>query len=59
MAVKNCWVEDTVLSLYRGGSVTELSVTDGCRWRTVMPQFWHTAKLLCWSILLTFKKLMI
>jgi hypothetical protein len=30
MAVKNCWVEDTVLSLYRGGSVTELSVTDGC-----------------------------
>jgi hypothetical protein len=29
-AVRNCWVEDTALPLYGGGSVTELSVTDGC-----------------------------
>jgi len=59
MAIRNCWVEDTVLPLCWGGSVTELSVTDGCLWWAVIWRFWHTAKLRCWSILLTFQKLMI
>jgi hypothetical protein len=30
IAVKNCWVEDTMFPAL-GGSVTGLSVTDGCR----------------------------
>jgi hypothetical protein len=40
IAVKNCWVEDTVLPLFIGGSVTGLSVTDGCLWR-ITPRMAH------------------
>jgi hypothetical protein len=44
MAVKNCRVEDMVASLHLGGSVTGLSVTDGCRWRAVIVQACGSAK---------------
>ena len=33
IVVKNCWMEVMTLPCIQGGSVTELSVTDGCLWR--------------------------
>jgi hypothetical protein len=46
-----------LLSDNGGGSVTGLSVTDGCRWRAVMNQGCNLSKVRRWSILLTFQKL--
>jgi hypothetical protein len=47
-----------LLSDNEGGSVTGLSVTDGCRWRAVMKQACNLSRVGRWSILLTIEKLM-
>jgi hypothetical protein len=48
-----------MMHAFTGGSATELSVTDSYQWRAVMEVPWRTTKFLCWSMLLTFQKLMI
>jgi hypothetical protein len=42
---------------YRGGSVTELSVTDGCQWRGGDPANIRPRKPFYWSILLIHQNL--